>query len=562
MVGCYLFDPGVAAAQGLAWKRTFGGEGDEIVNSAAVDGEGRTVLVGYFEGEVDLDPGPGEHLVTSNGELDAFVMRLDQDGDLDWVRTFGGPESDYATGVSLDDLGNVFVVGAFRGAVDMDPGTGTATLTSAGGHDVFLTKYAPNGEYLGAWRTGGAGYDEAKSVAVGGSGGVYVLSYFTGTIDADPGDPVLSIASEGQLDVLVQRFLGDGTLGWAHAVGGAGTDFGLSLALDVDENIWMTGSFESTIDLDPGAGVAALTSAGAWDVFVAKWASNGTFLWAGRMGGPENFDTGYDLAVDGEGNTWVIGSFFGSADFDPGAGVHTLTASSEGSDDVFVVKLAADGEFLWAGSFGGGDADLGYGIGVNTGGQVLLTGFFSGLADLDPSTEGVFEVSTSEANYFDGFLSLLDGDGTFIRAWTLGGAGSIATQSMVVSDNGMLTMVGHFENTVDLDAGPGESMATSAGFRDAFVLRMSDVVAGIPPANDQVVPLLSPNPAGDHLVVELGSAYHGVPYTITDTKGCVVARGVLRTDRTSVPVAHLREGAYRFTLDHPAVRGVGFVVER
>jgi len=334
------------------------------------------------------------------------------------------------------------------------------------------------------------------------------------------------------------------------------------MALDADENIWMTGSFGSTIDMDPGVGEASLTSAGAWDVFVAKWASDGTFLWAGRMGGPENFDTGYDLAVDGGGNAWVIGSFFGGGDFDPGAGVHTLTASSEGSDDVFVVKLASDGELLWAGSFGGGDADLGYGIGVNAGGQVLLTGFFAGTADLDPSTQGVFEVTTSEANYFDGFLSFLEGDGTFIRAWTLGGASSIATQSMVVGDSGTLTLVGHFENTVDLDAGPGESMATSAGFRDAFVLRMSDVVASIPPASDQVVPLLSPNPAVDHLVVELGSAYHGLPYTITDTKGCVVARGVLRTQRTSVPVAHLREGGYRFIVDHPGVRGVGFVVER
>lgn len=542
--------------------RAFGAEGDEVAMSVAVDGEGNTVLAGYFESVVDVDPGPGEELLVSNGQNDAFVMKVDAEGGLLWVLQMGGAGADYATGVSVDATGNVYVTGAFNEVVDFDPGAGVAQLTSAGEHDIFLAKFSPTGAYMGAWGVGGPGYDEPKCVVAGPLGGVYLLSYFNGTIDADPGTGVLAIASQGQLDMLVQRFTSEGVLVWAQGTGSSGADLGLSMAVDAEENIWVTGSFEGTVDFDPGTGSSPLTSAGAWDIFVTKRSADGELVWAGRMGGVENFDTGYDIAVDAEGNAIVTGSFFGSGDFDPGAGVHTLTASSLGSDEVFVQKLSASGEFLWAKAVGGEGADLGYGVGVTSDGRVLLTGFFSGTADMDPDPTAVFEMTTGSSNFFDAFLCELDLNGAFLGASQFAGAGSIATQPIAIGPDDAVTIAGHFESTVDMDPGAGEVLVTSSGFRDAFVVRLSDPTAGLPAVDETTTLVLFPNPATDHIIFDLDQSVLGATYVVLDELGRQVAQGRVDGVQMRLPLDGLAAGQYQLQVRSLGVRSASFVVVR
>lgn len=551
-----------AEAQQLSWMRAFGAEGDEVAMSVAVDGDGNTVVAGYFESVVDVDPGPGEELLVSNGQNDAVVMKLDAAGALLWVLQVGGASADYATGVSVDATGNVYVAGAFNEVVDFDPGTGVAELASAGEHDIFLAKYSPAGDYLDAWRVCGTGYDEPKAVAAGPQGNVYLLSYFSGTIDADPGTGVLAIASQGQLDMLVQRFTSDGELVWAQGTGANGTDLGLSMALDAEENIWITGSFEGTVDFDPGTGSSPLTSAGAWDIFVTKRSADGALVWAGRMGGVENFDTGYDIAVDADGHAIVTGSFFGSGDFDPGAGVHTLTASSLGSDEVFVQKLSPSGEFLWAKALGGEGADLGYGVGVTSDGRVLLTGFFSGTADMDPDPTAVFELTTGPSNFFEAFLCELDPDGGFLGASQFAGAGSIATQPIAIGPDDAVTIAGHFESTVDMDPGAGEMLVTSSGFRDAFVVRLADPTAGLPAVDEPTTLMLFPNPATDHILFDLDASVLGANYVVLDEQGRQVAQGRVDGVQMRLPVDGLAAGRYQLLVQSRRARGASFVVVR
>lgn len=557
VLGCSI------SAQGLEWMRSIGGIGDDVATSVAHDGDGSTLLAGYFEGEVDMDPGPGEWYFNSNGGLDAFVMKLDASGGLDWLLQLGGDGTDYATSVSTDLNGNVYVAGTYMGTMDMDPGTGSMEITSAGDQDIFMAKYSSDGTFLDAWSIGGEGYDEPKCVAVGSLGNVYLLSYFSGTIDADPGPGILPISSQGQLDMLLQRFNGDGECTWAQGTGSTGTDLGLSMALDADENMWVTGSFEGTVDFDPGVGSVTLISAGAWDIFVTKRSSSGELLWAGRMGGVENFDTGYDIAVDGDGSAVVAGSFFGSGDFDPGAGVHTLTASSVGSDDIFAVKLSSIGEMVWAVGLGGMDGDLGYGVCVAGDGRVLLTGFFSGTADFDPDPSGVYELSTSpQGNYFDGFLCTLDPAGEFMHAVQFGGAGSIAAQPMAMGPNDELTIAGHFEGTVDMDPTSGQALVSSGGFRDAFVLQFAGTTTGMQEPSNGSTPMLYPDPASDHIVMEVDQTLAGTPYVVMDGQGRAVARGRLEGTRTYLPLASWADGNYLLHLLEADRRSVRFMVKR
>lgn len=550
-------------AQELAWARATGAEGDDVAQSMAVDLDGNVLVAGYFEGTVDLDPGPGQLMRTSNGQNDAYVQKLTSSGSLIWALAFGGDGSDYATGISVDAQGNSYVTGAFNGTVDFDPGAGEAALTSAGEYDMFLVKFSADGTLVAAKGIGGPGYDEPKSVAVGPLGQVYLLSYFSGTIDADPGAGVLPVTSQGELDMLLQQFSADGDLLWTRSIGSEGADLGLAMALDADENIWITGSFENTLDLDPGAGTFELTSAGAWDIFVAKWSADGGFIWAGRMGGPENFDNGYDIAVDADGNAIVVGSFFGTGDFDPGPGEHLLTAHSLGSDDVFVQKLGPTGEFLWAVCLGGTDADLAYGVSVAEDGRIDVTGFFSGTADFDPDASAAFTMTTASLdNFFDSYVCELDADGTFLGAWQFGGANSVATQSIARGADDALFIAGHFENAPDFDPGPDVESTGSAGFRDAFVIRLDGVGSGVPENGGLDRPVLSPNPASDHVTIEVGAALAGAPYVVCDAQGRVVGQGRLTGLRTRVALDAFAPGRYQVRVLRGGTVAGAFVVVR
>ncbi len=126
------------------------------------------------------------------------------------------------------------------------------------------------------------------------------------------------------------------SLTWAKAMSGNANDIGYSIKTDASGNVYTTGYFQGTVDFDPSAGLANLTSVGGQDIFVSKLDVNGNFIWARAMGGISN-DYALSIAIDAGGNVYTTGYFEGTADFDPSASVANLT--SAGSGDIFISKL-------------------------------------------------------------------------------------------------------------------------------------------------------------------------------------------------------------------------------
>jgi len=139
-------------------------------------------------------------------------------------------------------------------------------------------------------------------------------------------------------------------LDWAKSMGGTNLEESVSIAVDDSGNIYTTGYFQGTTDFDPGLGTFNLTSAGVQDIFISKLDASGNFVWAKSIG-EISTDIGYSIAIDVSGNVYTAGYFYGTADFDPGAGTFNLT--SAGGQDIFISKLDASGNFVWAKSMGG-----------------------------------------------------------------------------------------------------------------------------------------------------------------------------------------------------------------
>jgi hypothetical protein len=396
------------------------------------------------------------------------------------VAIFGGSGADSGAGVAVDASGNVYVTGSLTGTVDFDPGVGTANLSSAGETAAYVVKLDSAGSYVWARTFGGSGADSGAGVAVDASGNVYVTGSFTGTADFDPGVGTANLISAGRHDAYVVKLDSAGSYVWARNFGGSGDDLGAGVAVDVSGNVVVTGRFWGTADFDPGVGTANLSAFGpTYDAFVVKLTSAGSYVWARNFNGSD-FDSGAGVAVDVSGNVVVTGTFWGTADFDPGVGTANLT--SAGRYDAFVVKLDSAGSFVWARTFGGSLEDEGSGIVVDASGNVYVKGSFAGTADFDP---GVGTANLMSAGRYDAFVVKLDSAGSFVWARNFGGSGDDLGAGVAVDVSGNVYVTGSFAGTADFDPGVGTANLISAGESDAYVVKLNSsgvvIVTAAPP---------------------------------------------------------------------------------
>ncbi|MEP3118143.1 MAG: SBBP repeat-containing protein, partial [Alphaproteobacteria bacterium] len=312
---------------------------------------------------------------------------------------------------------------------------------------------------------GGTSTDRGVSVSVDSSGNSYVTGTFRDTVDFDPGAGTTNLTGAGNDDTFIAKYNSDGTLAWAKSAGGTGSDYGRSIAVDSSGNSYLTGNFSGTADFDPGAGTTNLTSAGSDDAFIAKYNSDGTLAWAKNVGGTD-FDIGYSIEVDSSGNSYVTGTFQGTADFDPGAGTTNLT--SAGDSDVFIAKYDSDGALVWAKSVGETNTDRGNSISVDSSGNSYVTGEFRNTVDFDP---GAGTTNLTSAGNRDVLIAKYDSDGALVWAKNVGGTSSDTSYSIEVDSSGNSYVTGNFSGTADFDPGAGTANLTSAGSSDVFIAK-------------------------------------------------------------------------------------------
>jgi hypothetical protein len=365
------------------WAKQVGGIDEDCGRSIVTDVFGNVYITGYFKGTVDFDPGSGVFNLTSSGYHDIFISKLDAFGNFVWAKQMGGAGPDYSYSIDLDVYGNIYTTGTFQGTADFDPGVGANNFTSLGGEDIFISKLDVFGNYVWAKQMGGISQDFGVFTSLDAFGNVYITGSFKATADFDPGAGITNFTSAGSEDAYITKLDTSGNFVWAKQLGGTGWDRGNFLVFDALGNIYITGTFQDTVDFDPGVNVFNLTSAGNEDAYITKLDASGNFVWAKQLGGTGS-DYGFSIAIDDSGNLYTAGYFQGVADFDPGSNIFNLT--SMGSYDVFISKLDASGNFIWAKQLGGTGSDGAQSIAVDAAGYVYTTGGFEGIADFDPET--------------------------------------------------------------------------------------------------------------------------------------------------------------------------------
>jgi hypothetical protein len=367
-----------------------------------------------------------------------------------WAKSAGSTNSEGSSCVATDNAGNSFVTGYFYSPSIV---FGTYTLTNNGFYDVFLVKYDASGNVLWAKSFGGIYDDVGYSVATDVNGNVILVGSFF--------SPTLSIGSNtlinnGAEDIFIVKYDNLGNEIWVKQEGGSFQESCKSVTTDLNGNIFFTGYFKSPTIF---TGTYTLTNSGSEDFFIIKYDNLGNTVWANSSVGAGK-ENGKSIKADALGNVYVTGFFNNTMFF------NTFSLTPSGFSDVFVVKYDNLGNELWAKSSGGNSTDIGYGISIDTQGNVFVTGSFCSLT----FSCGTFSLVNSSLDY-DIFILKYDQFGNEVWATNIGGLYEDEGFGIVNDALGNVYVTGHFHSPAIIF---GSNILSNSGTGDSFVVKYTN----------------------------------------------------------------------------------------
>jgi hypothetical protein len=479
----------------IGYSTYLGGSGFDSGASISVDSHGNTYLIGYTQ-SLDFPTTPNAFQTTCGGQCnnstyDAFITKFDSTGSsLIYSTYLGGSGTDVATGLAIDNSGNVFVAGTTY-SKDFPITAGVFQPTCSGGcstfPDAFVTKLDPTGSVL-VYSTflGGTNYDGVANLAVDALGNAY-LNGVTWSADFPVTPGALQTKCGGgcsnSSDAFVTKLNSTGSaLVYSTFLGGAGSDAGGGIALDDLGDAYLTGVTQSAnFPVTPNA-IQPTCSGGciSRDAFVTEINPTGSALLYSTFLGGSDIETGTAIALDSLGNIYVSGNT-ASTDFPTTSGA--FQTSNAGSYDAFVTKLNASGSsFVYSTYIGGSSSEgLGFGIGVDAAGDVYIAGQTSS-SDF-PTTPGAFQTTCAICTGLV-FMTELNASGSaLVYSSYFGGTGN-NVESSIALDSASNVYVTGYTQSIDFPVTPDAVQAQCAGgckSGDAFLAKF---VQG-----DQVWPL-------------------------------------------------------------------------
>jgi hypothetical protein len=391
-----------------------------------------------------------------------------------WALSIGASLNDRGSGLAALPDGTFVVTGAFQETVAFGAGEANETaLTSAGVEDVFVARYDGDGALSWAKRAGGVAPEGGTAVATFADGSSVVCGAFQQTATFGLGEPnETMLTSVGGDDVFVARYNADGTLAWAKRAGGAEFDTCRGNATLSDGFSVIAGGFAGSITFGAGeTNETTLTASGsvegALDIFVARFGSDGSLIWATQAGGDAS-DIANDMATSALDSFIVGGRFEGTATFGEGESGETQL-TSRGATDIFVARYNSNGTLAWVKSAGGLQGDQSWGVATFGDGSSVATGSYLGAVTFGADEANETQLS-NPGEGFNVFVARYHPDGTLAWAKRAGSEMSAVGRSIGSMADGASVVTGRFEGTATFGPGePGETKLTSGGGNDMFL---------------------------------------------------------------------------------------------
>lgn len=330
-----------SAAGTLVWAKSFSGTG----NWLDLDRNGNITVIGERPPKVPHN--------NANGYSDAFILHLDNDGNVLWEKLVeSGSKNipidpdrvlvyeDAQTGhkVSSDDAGNLIAAFRFGGSPDVE-----GVVTAKGTYDGLVVKYDPDGNVIWKFNLGSTGLSNNSAIEtlVDSKNDIIVAGYTDGMVNYNPlGTPVNVNANH---TLFIAKYSPAGILQWIKTINVNANKNNVKLALDSQDNIYINGSFSSQVDF----GVApTLVVKGTQDMFIAKYSSAGNLLYHKSINGTNATVLNTGMTTGPDNSLYLTGNFFGNVDFDHSSSLAERNANE--SVNMFLAKYDENGNYKWA----------------------------------------------------------------------------------------------------------------------------------------------------------------------------------------------------------------------
>ncbi|MEC4816819.1 MAG: SBBP repeat-containing protein [Scytonema sp. PMC 1069.18] len=326
------------------WSRQIGTDGTDNLFSIKTDINNNIYVTGFTSGTLEG---------TSAGGDDAFLTKFDSTGKQIWVRQFGTPSLDTAFDVATDLADNIYIAGYTTGDLGGPNANNGSLITSLlSTDDSYVSKFDSDGNQQWIQQFGSPSYDEAYGITTDRFGNVFATGFTAGDLGG---------TNAGLYDAWIAKLFGDGTIAWIQQFGSEGYEFAWDAATDSFGNVYSVGFTTGNL---------GGTNAGFYDVFLAKYDTDGNQQWIQQLG-TAGSETAFGLDIDEKDRIFLTGFTTGTL------GEKNFGGDSAGADDAFWAMFDVNGNLLKLDQLGTSGVDRSFGVNVRDG-RIALAGFTDG----------------------------------------------------------------------------------------------------------------------------------------------------------------------------------------
>jgi hypothetical protein len=552
----------ILAQPDFVWaKQIAGSGGNRIATCMSKDDDGYLYIAGYFSGYGDFDPSSTTFTLTSVGGDDAFICKLDSNGNFIFAKQFGGLSTQRFNSLLIAN-GMIYATGTNCGTADFDPNISVYNLTSKGAAVITCKldlngnlKWAKefDGDTYGSPPNNNAAYNGGTSIATDSNGDVYISGFFTDTVDFDPSTNIYNLISSNYNGAFLTKLNSAGDFVWAKPFGNCYTS---AMLVDSNDKIHIAGSFRNAIDVDPGIGTHMLSPVGNEDLFVLELNSSGDYNNIIQCGGSNAYVGVSSIISDHLNNIYLAGSFSDTINLNSGTGSFQLNSGVDPSGNgngmtpnAFFCKIDALNNILFAksflgsGSMGSGSSGIGS-LSIDENSNIYMTGHYEDHVDFDPGS-AVYNISGGEI-----FVGEYDANGNMFCVGAMGGGGGYYGEggAEVIVRNGFIYSVGNFNNSnSDFDPGLGTFYLSGNLNEDIYVskLKVCHLVSGIDEKGKKNSISLYPSPSSGLISVHLENAPNEMKICVYDLVGnCLWNKSFTNKSNVNIDLSDQSRGIY------------------
>ena len=282
--------------------------------------------------------------IKNSGYVDAFISKFDSSGSKEWTRLLGSSSYDYAENLAIGDDGSIYITGETAGSLESQHGNGD--------YDGFLTKFDSEGNRKWTRLFGTSSMDIGYGLSIGSDGAIYIAGYTDGNLDG--------IKNSGYTDAFISKFDSSGSNEWTRLLGSESDDYAYGVIIGNDDSVYITGDTNGDLD--------GQINNGEFDVFISKFDNTGSKKWTRLLGTSKNDNSFGGITIGDEDSIYISGETGGNLD----------GQVNSGEIDVFISKFDSKGNKNWTELLGSSKEDFSFGMDLESEGTIYITGQTSG----------------------------------------------------------------------------------------------------------------------------------------------------------------------------------------